>query len=44
MSIGEYNALKYCINKLVMEEEKEMEKHKEEAKEATDKAKRGMRR
>ena len=33
MDAGEYNALKYTINKLVLEEEEEMEKAKEEAEE-----------
>lgn len=33
MPIGEYNALKYTINRLVIEEEKEMEDAKEEAEE-----------
>jgi len=31
MDAGEYNALKYIINKLSIEDEKEMEKAKEEA-------------
>ena len=35
MPIGEYNALKYSINVLVAEEEKEMEEAKEEAESKT---------
>lgn len=42
MDIGEYNALKYSINKLIFEEEKEMEKQKEEAKEEAERLRRGM--
>ena len=42
MPIGEYNALKYSINLLVASEEEEMEKQKEEAKEATDKMRRSL--
>jgi len=31
MPIGEYNALKYTINNLILEEEKEMDKAKKES-------------